>query len=254
MIIADFNNHRIIEWQMGDTNGRVIAGGNGQGNRLDQLNHPSDVLIDNVTDSLIICDLTNRRIVRWSRRHGTTQGDILINNISCWGLAMDDQRYLYVSDWRRHEVRRYQIGNNNGALVAGGNGKGANFNQFNFPKYLFVDQQQAIYVSDVNNDRVMKWNKSAQEGIVVAGGHRQGDALNQLKRPAGIFVDTLNTVYVADTWNHRVIRWPQGAIQGSAIVNLACDLYDVVGFSFDNQGNLYVVDNDNHRIQRFAIQ
>ncbi|CAF4262256.1 unnamed protein product, partial [Rotaria sordida] len=47
---------------MGDTNGQVVAGGNGQGNRLDQLDHPTDVLIDKETDSLIICDRDNRRV------------------------------------------------------------------------------------------------------------------------------------------------------------------------------------------------
>ncbi|CAF1373451.1 unnamed protein product, partial [Rotaria sordida] len=37
-IIADWGNHRIIQWKMGDTSGQVVAGGNGHGNRLDQLN------------------------------------------------------------------------------------------------------------------------------------------------------------------------------------------------------------------------
>ncbi|CAF4294896.1 unnamed protein product, partial [Rotaria sordida] len=158
---------------MGDTKGQVVAGGNGQGNRLDQLNQPTDVLIDKETDSLIICDPGNRRVVRWSRRSGTTQGEILIDNIKCCGLAMDDQRYLYISDVEKHEVRRYQIGDKNGTLVAGGNGKGDDLNQFNFPTYIFVDQQQTVYGSDYSNHRVMKWNKGAKEGIVVAGGQGQ---------------------------------------------------------------------------------
>ncbi|CAF1252233.1 unnamed protein product [Rotaria sordida] len=203
---------------MGDTNGQVVAGGNGRGNRLDQLNLPTDVLIDKETDSFIICDWQNRRVVRWSRRSGTTQGEILIANIVCWGLAMDDQRYLYISDTDKHEVRRYQIGDKNGALVAGGNGTGDGLNQLNVLRYIFVDQQQNVYVSDNNNHRVMKWNKGAKEGIVVAGGQGQGDALTQLSHPCGLFVDTLGTIYVADAWNHRVMRWPKGAKQGTVIV------------------------------------
>ncbi|CAF4345292.1 unnamed protein product, partial [Rotaria sordida] len=124
MVIADRRNHRIIQWKKGDTDGQVVAGGNGQGNRLDQLNGPTNVLIDKETDSLIICDWENRRVVRWSRRSGTTQGEILIDNIFGYGLAMDDHRYLYISDIDKHEVKRYQIGDKNGTLVAGGNGKG----------------------------------------------------------------------------------------------------------------------------------
>ncbi|CAF4845181.1 unnamed protein product, partial [Rotaria socialis] len=106
----------------------VVAGGKGAGNGLHQLNRPTDVLIDKETDSLIICDRENYRVVRWSRRSGTTQGEILIDNIDCWGLAMDEQRYVYVSDDEKHEVRRYQLGEKNGTLVAGGNGKGGGLN------------------------------------------------------------------------------------------------------------------------------
>ncbi|CAF1539411.1 unnamed protein product, partial [Rotaria sordida] len=203
---------------MGDIKGQVVAGVNGRGNRLDQLNCPTDVLIDKETDSLIICDRENRRVVRWSRRSGTTQGEILIDNIACCGLAMDDQRYLYISDTDKHEVRRYQIGDKNGTLVAGGNGKGVGLNQLNCPYYIFVDQQQTVYVSDWNNHRVMKWNKGAKEGIVVAGGQGQGNALTQLSCPQGLFVDTLGTIYVADSVNDRVMRWPKGAKQDTVIV------------------------------------
>ncbi|CAF3880796.1 unnamed protein product [Rotaria sp. Silwood1] len=75
-----------MQWKMGDTNGQVVAGGNGKGNRLDQLERPTDVLIDKEADSLIICDFGNRRVVRWSRRSGAIQGEILISNIDCGGL------------------------------------------------------------------------------------------------------------------------------------------------------------------------
>ena len=64
IVIADFVNHRIVEWKIGVSHGKVIAGGQDQGNRLDQLNRPTDVLIDKETNSLFIADLRNRRIVR----------------------------------------------------------------------------------------------------------------------------------------------------------------------------------------------
>ncbi|CAF2108946.1 unnamed protein product [Rotaria magnacalcarata] len=63
MIIADSWNHRIIQWNAGDKNGQVVAGGKGQGNRLDQLSYPTEVLIDKETNSLIICDEGNGRVV-----------------------------------------------------------------------------------------------------------------------------------------------------------------------------------------------
>ena len=204
IVIADCWNHRIVEWKMGASNGKVIAGGQGYGNRLDQLIYPTYVLIDKETNSLFIADQGNGRVLRWSRRQDTTQGEVIVDNIYCRGLAIDHQRYLYVSDIEKNEVRRYTIGDKNGIVVAGGNGKGNQLNQLNWPTYLFVDEEQAVYVSDWNNHRVMKWNKGANQGIVVAGGEGKGSALTQLSDPQGLFVDTSSAIYVANARNDRV--------------------------------------------------
>ena len=183
---------------------KVIAGGQGQATGLDQLNCPTDVLIDKETNNLLIADRRNRRVLLWSRRQETTQGEIIVGNIDCAGLTIDHQRYLYVSDTDKHKVRRYTIGDKNGMVVAGGNGKGNQLNQLNCLTYLFVDEEQAVYVSDSNNHRLMKWNKGANQGIVVAGGQGHGSALRQLYHPAGLVVDTSSTIYVVDAWNDRV--------------------------------------------------
>ena len=204
IVIADFDNHRIVQWKIGASNGKVIVGGRGDGNRSDQLIGPIDVLIDKETNSLFIADRDNRRVLRWPRRQGTTQGEVIIDNINCCGLAMDHQRYLYVSDTAQHEVRRYTIEDKNGIVVAGGNGQGNQLNQLNCPTYLFIDEEQAVYVSDTYNHRVMKWNKSTNQGIIVAGGQGHGSALTQLSYPNDLFVDASDTIYVAEAWNDRV--------------------------------------------------
>ncbi|CAF4768882.1 unnamed protein product [Rotaria sp. Silwood1] len=218
MVMADNGNDRITQWRVGDKYGKAVAGDCGPGNRLDQLNKPTDVLIDKETDSLLICDGDNRRLLRWSLRSGTTQGEILLDRVHCYGLAMDDQRYLYVSDTKYNEVRRYRSGDKKGIVVAGGNGKGSGLNQLNTPTYIFVDHQQAVYVSERHNHRVTKWNKGATEGIVVAGGQGRGQDLTQLSQPEGLFVDTLGTVYVIDSFNHRVVRWSEGAQHATVVV------------------------------------
>ncbi|CAF2721893.1 unnamed protein product [Rotaria sp. Silwood2] len=260
MVIADCANHRIIQWKIGDTNGQVLAGGYGNGNRMDQLFFPSDVLIDNKTNSLIICDRVNRRVLRWSRCSGITQGEVLLDNIACRGLAMDEERYLYISDTDNDEVRRYQIEDKIETVVVGGHGKGDELNQLDEPTYVFVDRQQSVYVSDCNNHRVVKWNKDVTEGIVVAGGHGEGVSLRQLWYPQGLFVDTSGTLYVADSWNDRVMRWTQGAKQGTVIVGgngegeRANQLNRPIGVFFDQHGHLYVVDRNNCRVQHFSIE
>ncbi|CAF3530223.1 unnamed protein product [Rotaria sp. Silwood1] len=104
-----------------------------------------------------------------------------MSNVGCYGLAIDDDGLLYIVDYDKHEVRRYQIGENQGTVVA-------------------------VYVSDYNSHRVMKWTKGEKRGIVVVGGQGQGNSLSQLSNPCGIIVDQSSTLYVADFWNDRIMR------------------------------------------------
>jgi sugar lactone lactonase YvrE len=258
--VADQVNHRIVAWSTGAVRGRLVAGGNGDGNELHQLSWPRDVAVDRSTkNNILICDRDNRRVVRWPRDSGT-QGEVLISNIDCWGLTMDDRGFLYVSNIERHEVRRYRLGGDfEGTLVAGGNGKGNDLHQLNNPNYIFVDRDYSLYVSDDKNHRVMKWTEGAREGLIVAGGNQSGDNMRQLCYPRGVLVDGMGTVYVADSGNGRVMRWPQGATQGSAVVggndveNRRTHLNGPMGLSFDRHGHLYVVDHANSRVQKFEL-
>ncbi|CAF0827552.1 unnamed protein product [Adineta steineri] len=185
-----------------------------------------------------------------------------INEISIISSKiMDKHGFLYVSDREKNEVRQWKMGeyNNEGIVVAGGNGRGIKLNQFHCPTFIFVDEDQSVCVSDCNNNRVMKWRKDAKEGIIVAGGNYQGRNLNQLCLPTGIIVDDLGQIYVADSGNHRVMRWCEGKKEGEIIVggndegNRSNQLNLPYGLSFDDEGNLYVADERNHRIQKFEI-
>ncbi|CAM4849387.1 unnamed protein product, partial [Rotaria magnacalcarata] len=243
----------------GATSGQVVAGGNEDGSGDHQLSYPYDVIVDKERDSLIICDNSNERVVRWPRRNGTS-GETIISNINCEGLTMDENGSLYVVDNVKDEVRRYKKGESQGTVVAGGNGRGNRFDQLYDPQYVFVDRDHSVYVSEWGNHRVMKWMKGKKEGIIVAGGQGQGNGLTQLSSPQGVVVDQLGTVYVAEYGNDRIMRWPKGATQGSVIVGgnggggQSNQLNRPEGLSFDRHGNLYVVDYGNHRVQKFNIE
>jgi sugar lactone lactonase YvrE len=64
---------------------------------------------------------------------------------------------------------------------------------------------------------------------------------------------------VADMNNHRVMRWCKGAKEGTIVVGgngkgkQSNQFNGPVGLSFDRQGNLYVADYWNRRIQKFEI-
>ncbi|CAF1071359.1 unnamed protein product [Adineta steineri] len=254
IFIADWWNHRIVEWKYNAKEGHIIAGGNRQGNRIDQLNCPIDVIVNQQNHSIIIADRGNNRVVQWLNQNE----QILIENINCDGLAMDKHGFLYVSDYKKNEVRRWKMGeyNNEGVVVAGGNGYG---NKLSCPTYIFVDEDQSVYVAKDNNDRMMKWKKDAKEGRVVAGEYGKGRNLDQLYFPQGVIVDDLGQIYAADYGSDRVIRWCEGKKEGEIVVggngqgNQSNQLNDPRGLSFDDEGNLYVADFRNHRIVKFEI-
>lgn len=244
---------------MNATNGQVVAGGNGYGSQNDQLYYALDVIVDRTSNSLIICDRGNRRVVRWPLQNGTT-GEIVLSDIGCSHATMDHEGCLYISTNDKHEVRRYEIGQTNGTIVAGGNGQGNRLNQLNGPGSIFINRDCSIYVSDGENNRVVKWIKGAREGIIVAGGQGRGDKLTQLSHPEGLFVDHLENIYVCDSGNRRVMYWFKGSKDGQIVVggngkgNKVNQLDCPHGLAFDRQGNLYVSDYLNHRIQKFDIE
>ena len=256
LYIADHGNHRIVECRLDRNYSRIIAGGNAQGNRIDQLNQPTDVIIHRENNDLIIADFGNRRVMRLSH-HSNSLPQIIIDDIDCSRLAMHVDGTLYVSDWKSNEVRRWKKGERQGTLVAGGNRKGNQLNQLNIPTFLFVNDDHTLYISDCYNHRVMKWVKDAKEGIVVAGGNGQGDGLTQLSSPQGVIVDHSGQIYVADKDNNRVMRWRKEEKEGTIVVGGKSrrdeknQLNHPVGLSFDGERNLYVGDRRNHRIEKF---
>ena len=258
LYIVEYVNNRATKWSLGSMVGQIVAGGNGNGSRNDQLSGPHGIVVDRGRDSLFISDTYNKRIVQWSLE-GAKSGKTIISGVGSSGLTMDEQGFLYVSDWHRQDVRRWQVGDSHGTLVAGGNGPGKHLDQFINPRKVFIDQNHSLYVPDHLNNRVMKWMKGATEGIVVAGGQGKGNALSQLYYPDGVIVDQLGTLYIADKFNHRIVRWRKGATAGEVLVggNGAGSRSDQLNYPtdllFDRQGNLFVVDKWNHRVQKFEI-
>ncbi|CAF1357878.1 unnamed protein product, partial [Rotaria magnacalcarata] len=92
-------------------------------------------------------------------------------------------------------------------------------------------------------------------------GQGAGSSLTKLYYPLGLFVDSVGTLYVVDSWNYRVMRWTQGdkkegtIIAGGNGTGAGANQFNYpVGLSFDRHGNLYVVDSNNNRVQRFSIE
>lgn len=253
--IADANNQRIIQLQNGKALNIVfeheLAGRQCRNsNRL-----ISKVIIDKQTNSMLICDSAHGRIIRYGNQMETP----IISGTNCFDIVLDNYGYLYTSDINKHEIKRWQIGDKHGTVVAGGRGPGGRLDQLKRPFYIFVDDEQSVYVSDCDNHRVVKWTKNAQQGIVVAGGNGEGNGLHQLSFPNGIFVDRFGNIFIADRNNHRVVRWMKNAQQGSVIVGgnrhgqQNNQMNRPSHLAFDRDNNLFVLDCKNDRLLKFDL-
>ncbi|CAF4174453.1 unnamed protein product, partial [Adineta steineri] len=183
--IADFNNHRIVKWKLNSNTSRIIADGNGYGNESSQLGYPRDIIFHKNNDSFIISDKGNKRVIQCYDQNQ----QIIIPNIHCYGLTIDKDGFIYVSDYMNHEVRRWKQGDKKGELVAGGNRKGNHLNQLNNPTYIFIDDDYSLYISDTDNHRVMRWCEGDKEGEIVVGGNHCGSQSNELYFPTGLSFD-----------------------------------------------------------------
>ncbi|UJR06937.1 hypothetical protein I4U23_011226, partial [Adineta vaga] len=151
LYIADEMNHRVVRWKMNAIQGEVIAGSDGKGNGVNQLESPCDVVIDKRKHSLIICDSGNERLLKLNH-HKLTQEPTKILSTACFSLILDKNGYLYISDIYKGGIKRWKEGQSNVEVIAGGNEHGDELTQFMFAMYFFVDNVDGlIYISDTYN-------------------------------------------------------------------------------------------------------
>ncbi|CAF4699932.1 unnamed protein product, partial [Rotaria sp. Silwood2] len=124
----------------GEPQGTVVAGGNGSGNRLDQLSYPRYVFVDR-DHSVYVSDLGNDRVMKWVE--DAKQGIVVaggqgegngLTQLSCpQGVVVDQLGTVYVVDAGNDRIMRWPKNVTQGSVIVGGNGTGGQSNQFNGP-------------------------------------------------------------------------------------------------------------------------
>ncbi len=125
---------------MGETDRSVVvAGGNGQGNRLDQFNAPYYIYVDE-DHSIYISDNGNHRVMKWleGEKEGFVvagnqgEGDNVTQLAYSDGIIVDQMGTIYVTDKGNHRVMHWFKGTTN-------------------PCDLSFDRHNNLYVVDYNN-------------------------------------------------------------------------------------------------------
>jgi DNA-binding beta-propeller fold protein YncE len=80
---------------------------------------------------------------------------------------MDNDGYLDVSNWKKHQVRQWKIGEANGRIVVDGNQPGNRANQLHYPVDLSFDRENNLYVVDDWNHRVQKFDINVNKSLSI---------------------------------------------------------------------------------------
>jgi hypothetical protein len=155
------------------------------------------------------------------------------------GMFLHPNGDIYVAEQDGHKVVKWTPGGGAAVTVAGGNGAGAGLNQLNAPLAVVVGAGDTVFVLEYSNNRVTKWAPGASQGIVAAGNNGAGPGLNQLSGAHGMAIDQAGNLYVADRNNNRIIRFPPGSNQSTSGVALPVAISQPVSVALDKDGNIY---------------
>ncbi|CAF4518700.1 unnamed protein product, partial [Didymodactylos carnosus] len=138
-------------------------------------------------------------------------------------------------------------------------------NELESPNGAYYDSATGkLYVADTGNHRILQFPPgSARDtfGVVVAGNGIAGNGANQLHSPSDVIVDQNGTLYIADRFNNRIQRWLPNATSGDTILGSATGASGTAANLLDNpstlrfgsNNSLFVVDQNNHRVQLFNL-
>ncbi|MEU5425688.1 NHL repeat-containing protein [Streptomyces olivoreticuli] len=264
--------------------GYVSDGGPGA---LTNLHYPEGLAVDKA-GNLYIADRLNHRVRKVSPSGiiTTVAGNGEAGYMSDGGPAVatrlnapvdvviDDAGNLYIADLYNHRVRKVTpsgiittvAGNGQAGYVS--DGGPAIATPLHHPHGVGLDREGNLYISEWSGHRVRRVNRS---GIIttVAGNGTAGYVSDggpaiatRLYCPDGLTFDREGNLYIADVGNHRVRKvTPSGIITtfaGNGTAGYISDggpavttrLSSPRRVTLDEGGNLYISDQDNHRIRR----
>jgi DNA-binding beta-propeller fold protein YncE len=279
--VADYENHRIQKF---DRHGNLVLKWGEHGTGDGQLFHPRNVAVDS-RGRIYVADMGNHRIQKFDAKGNLLlkfgeegSGDGQFGYV--YGVAVDHPGYIYVSDYDptfRSRVQKFDRDGNfvlkfgsycdlvHGTGCIDPDGEGPlelGDGQFTLPAAVAASPLGHVYVADTANHRILKFDRNGNF-VLKWGSHGTGDG--QFVRPMGIAIDERLNVYVSDTEDYG----------GSGLASHRVQkFYDDVEFllswggpgsddgQFDwpvavalaRQRYIYVVDSDNHRIQKFSLR
>ena len=190
--------------------------------------------------------------------NSTSSEPVMVMSGQCHGVFVDASNTLYCSVREMHQVVARSLLDSTNTLrtVAGTGCSESTSNSLANPMGIFVDQNFTLYVADSANNRIQRFLSGETNGGTMAG-NGAPDTIS-LNNPTDVILDGAGYLFIVDSSNHRIFgSGPNGfrCVVGclSAAGSASNQLSHPQTMSFDSDGNIWVVDGDNWRIQKFIV-
>ena len=191
--------------------------------------------------------------------NGTNSSSVMIISERCDGLHVTANNTLYCSVGGMHQVVTKSLSDPTNALsiVAGKGCSAAGSDGLARPWGIFVTLNLSLYVADCYNHRIQRFHSGQANAMTMAGNGAPGTI--NLAYPTDVVLDGNGYLFIVDRDSHGIFgsgpsgfRCVAGCTfgQGSASNQLAFPL----SMSFDSDGNIWVADSENSRVQKFMLQ
>ena len=169
------------------------------------------------------------------------------------GVAVDGAGNLYIADSGRGRVFKVD---STGTIttVAGGL---ALEDRIGRPTSVAVDNAGNLYIAESLYNRIFKVDSTGTIATVVGA-----SAQARLRYPTGVAVDNADNLYIADRNNHRILKidstgtittfagTEERGFGGDGGPAVQARLRYPTGVAVDGAGNLYIADQNNHRLRK----
>jgi DNA-binding beta-propeller fold protein YncE len=268
--VAGFTNDRIQKF---DSRGNYLDKWGIEGSGNGQLDGPEGVAIA-PSGTIYVADGFNDRIQYFNEygfylgqwgSYGT--GDTQFREPA--GVAVDSAGYIYVTDHYNDRVVKYAPGGiyqtkwgvQCQTSIQGEHGCDGDFYH---PWGIAVDSSDNVYVADAFNHRIEKFTNTgtvlAKWGTECDTGTEGVDGCDgKFNTSAGVAIDGSDNLYVVDYYNNRVQKFDSNgaflAKWGTFDFGPGAEagkFYNPTGVAVDAEGNIYVTESGNNRVQKFG--
>ena len=246
--MTDQQNNRVQVWLEGHINvSTIISSG---------LSTPYGLFVTVIGDIYVDNGYANGRVDKFTV-NATNSIPVMYIGEECGGLFVDIMDVLYCSMADIHQVVTQSLNSQSSTfqIVAGTGCSGSAVNMLSNPQGIFVDINFDLYVADCGNDRIQLFRFGQRNGATAAGATITGTIT--LDCPSDVVLDADNYLFIVDSYNHRIIgSGPDGfrCIIGCFGYGSALNqLYYPQSMAFDSYGNIFIVDYNNRRVQKFML-